>query len=275
MCKYCVEHGEGKKWYLNAKNYSNELLAKHEDIVKDGVEKIDSVAPLTLGRELNRYRKIPIVRRLIPRIAQRKLERWHFGQVLPIEDVEEIFGFIQSVVRFPCACRSILWGRRDQRYCYGIGLGIFPDQIMGQYPDITEDLHLEELQKDEALRALKGHGEQGNLHSVWTFGMPFTGVICNCTLQDCITMRASVAYGARMLMKGEYVAHIDIEKCNGCKECMKQCSFGAITYSSTLGRAKINPQVCWGCGICRIVCGEDAIVLKDRNAIPGLKDNWF
>jgi ferredoxin len=275
MCKYCIEHGEGKKWYLNAKNYSNEVLAKHRHVVEDVVEKVDGIAPLTLGQELNRYRKIPILRKLTPQISQRKLVKWHFGQVLPIEDLVEISSFIESVVRFSCACRSILWGKRDERYCYGIGLGIFPDEILGGYPDVTEDLGLEKLGKVEALKALRTYEEQGMVHSIWTFGMPFTGVICNCTAQDCITLRATVSYGARMLMKGEYVAQADIEKCTGCKECMKQCNFGAITYSPTLGRIRINPQQCWGCGICRYVCSPHAIILKDRNAIPGLKGNWF
>jgi hypothetical protein len=27
MCEFCVKHGEGKKWYLNVKNYSNDLLS--------------------------------------------------------------------------------------------------------------------------------------------------------------------------------------------------------------------------------------------------------
>ena len=26
MCQFCVQHGEGKKWYLAMKNYSHELL---------------------------------------------------------------------------------------------------------------------------------------------------------------------------------------------------------------------------------------------------------
>ena len=27
MCEFCVQHGEGEKWYLQAKNYSEDLLA--------------------------------------------------------------------------------------------------------------------------------------------------------------------------------------------------------------------------------------------------------
>ncbi len=26
MCEFCTQHGEGEKWYLNARNYSTELL---------------------------------------------------------------------------------------------------------------------------------------------------------------------------------------------------------------------------------------------------------
>ena len=27
MCEFCIKHGEGKKWYLQAKNYSDDLLS--------------------------------------------------------------------------------------------------------------------------------------------------------------------------------------------------------------------------------------------------------
>jgi hypothetical protein len=26
MCEFCTEHGEGKKWYLQMKNYAKELI---------------------------------------------------------------------------------------------------------------------------------------------------------------------------------------------------------------------------------------------------------
>jgi len=39
--------------------------------------------------------------------------------VLPIEDVEQIFGFVNSVVRIECVCRKPKY-RTEQRYCYGI-----------------------------------------------------------------------------------------------------------------------------------------------------------
>ncbi len=27
MCQFCIKHGEGKKWYLQAKNYAEDLLS--------------------------------------------------------------------------------------------------------------------------------------------------------------------------------------------------------------------------------------------------------
>ena len=27
MCDFCVQHGEGKKWYVQAKNYAEDLLS--------------------------------------------------------------------------------------------------------------------------------------------------------------------------------------------------------------------------------------------------------
>jgi hypothetical protein len=27
MCDFCIQHGEGKKWYLQAKNYGEDLLS--------------------------------------------------------------------------------------------------------------------------------------------------------------------------------------------------------------------------------------------------------
>ena len=29
MCKWCTKHGIGKKWYMNARNYSDQLADEH------------------------------------------------------------------------------------------------------------------------------------------------------------------------------------------------------------------------------------------------------
>jgi len=46
---------------------------------------------------------------------------------------------------------------------------------------------------------------------------------------------------------------------------MSQCQFGAQFYSSALGKVYIDPQRCFGCGVCRAECQNDAIVLVPRH----------
>ena len=47
MCEFCVEHGEGKKWYLLMKNYSDELVhAELSDSQKDEVRATTRAEPL-------------------------------------------------------------------------------------------------------------------------------------------------------------------------------------------------------------------------------------
>jgi ADP-ribose pyrophosphatase YjhB (NUDIX family) len=45
---------------------------------------------------------------------------------------------VDSIVRLPCVCRSATTGRREVRYCYG--LGIDPTGLLGQFPDYGESL---------------------------------------------------------------------------------------------------------------------------------------
>ncbi|MHC4332743.1 MAG: hypothetical protein ACYSUV_03210 [Planctomycetota bacterium] len=46
----------------------------------------------------------------------------HYGQVVPIEDIERIFGFVNSVIRVACICRHVTLGK-EKRYCYGVSIG--------------------------------------------------------------------------------------------------------------------------------------------------------
>ena len=37
MCEFCTKHGEGKKWYLQMKNYSRELLLEELSAAQQGI----------------------------------------------------------------------------------------------------------------------------------------------------------------------------------------------------------------------------------------------
>jgi len=260
MCQFCVKHGEGKKWYLAMQNYSNELwLEKNraKEFEKDYVSRFEETAKTYML--LDAVRNIPIVNSFIRRMATRLEKAYHWGQIVPIEDVEQILYLQDSIVRLPCACRRLTTGR-DANYCFGLGIDIA--DILGRYPDYSYSLEV--MEKEEAKKVLYTLDKQGMVHSVWTFKTPYIGAICNCD-QDCMPYRLQVKTNLLQLMfRSEYVATVNWDLCNGCKKCLMHCQFGAISYSVTLKRANIDMAKCYGCGVCRAVCNHDAITLKPR-----------
>lgn len=261
MCEFCAQHGEGKEWYLNMRNYGQELLSadgRREQIMAF-VQDFEARVARSLAM-LDAIQALPFVPDVIGRLATARQKKEHFGQVVPIEDVDEILGLVDSIVRLPCVCRSLTTGRREVRFCYG--LGIDPTGLIDPFPDYGENL--EWLTRDEARTAIHTLDEEGLVHSVWTFGTPFIGGLCNCD-QDCVAYRLQVGTGMmQIFFPAEYVAVVDWDRCIGCKECRAQCPFGAVRYTASQDKCVIDPALCYGCGVCRAVCSQDAIRLEPR-----------
>ena len=281
MCEFCHKHGEGKKWYLQAKNYSEDLLSdlRRRKFIADFFSHPEDTAKGVA--KLERLDQAPAFVRsvLTPYISNRQ-KKVHFGQVLPIEDVERIFGFVSSIVRLACYCRQITVGT-EQRYCYAVSMapqgGEFKQiirEIDAGYLTGPDTAGLETLSKDEALASLREHEKEGLCHTVWTFIAPFIGGICNCDRTDCFAMRSTVTYRMPVIFRAEYVAEVNLELCDGCRQCMHVCQFGAISYSAARKKSLIDPRRCYGCGICRASCTKDAITLHDRVSIPVAANIW-
>jgi len=260
MCQFCIQHGEGKKWYLTMRNYSRELWAQEEraEFMTDygaRFEERSSKRVALLDTLINK----PVVGRFVRRMAIRKQKAEHWGQVVPIEDVEQIMDLQDSIVRLPCVCRILTTGHREARYCFGIGVDMAG--TLAKYPDASS---FEVLEREEAKNILRSFDKQGLVHSVWTFKTPYIGAMCNCD-QDCMAYRLQVNTNLMQLMfRAEYVGLVDWDLCNGCKKCLLHCQFGAIRYSNTMKRVTIEMTQCYGCGVCRAVCDKSAITLKPR-----------
>jgi len=281
MCEFCHKHGEGKKWYLRAENYSADLLSdlKRRKFIAD----FFSLAEESPGL-LTKLGKLRVMPRFVKSASVTyKVGRWkkvHYGQVLPIEDVERIFGLVSNVVRLPCYCRHINLGT-EQRFCYGVSLAPQEGEMFKIIKEIDMDYltgpdtsGLEELTKEEALENFRQYEKEGLCHTVWTFVTPFIGGICNCDRSDCGAMQATLIRGVPHMFRAEYVAEVNPELCNGCRQCMRVCQFGAIGYSAANKKIFIDPLRCYGCGICRASCTKDAIQLHDRASVPVAANLW-
>lgn len=289
MCEFCTEHGEGKKWYLQMKNYADELLqqelsANQKDVVNvstrlkwnnrfweyfvmpaiDGISRMpDAEADAPTDAEPPPTQ--PSEEELL---ARRKVE--HFGQVLPIEDVERVIDMVDSITRMPCGCRFFTTGKTDKRYCFGFGVDKWG--ILGKFPDSASSLEV--LEKEDAKSIFREYDREGLMHSIWTGVTPCVIGLCNCD-HDCGAYRGYIEMrGSPTFFRAEYVCRTDWDECTGCKSCISQCQFGAMFYSSALAKVHIDPTRCFGCGVCRAVCPTDAIALIPREEVAEAKDVW-
>ena len=276
MCEFCHEHGEGKKWYLQMKNYSEELLRAELSLA----EKKATNAKTRL-EWANRFWQ----RFIMPAITgvpkpkneltfastnQEDTKIEHFGQVLPIEDVDRVIEQVQSITRLPCGCRFLTTGKTDLRYCFGLGIDKWG--VLGKYPEATSSLEV--LDQEVAKKILHQYDEEGLVHTIWTGVTPFVVGVCNCD-RDCGAYRGYIEQeGEPNFFRAEYVGQIDWELCNGCKSCVSQCQFGAMLYSSALAKVFIKPTRCFGCGVCRTACPNNAIKLLGRQEVPEAANRW-
>lgn len=282
MCEFCHKHGEGEKWYLQAQLYSEDLLS---DLNRRNFIRDFFLHPEHLTEKegkLEGLKRLPsFVKAVITPFLVGRQKKVHYGQVVPIEDLERIFDFVNSVIRLPCICRQVTVGT-EQRYCYGISM--VPTE-QSQFAQILREIDasyltgpdtkgLEVLSKEEAVTSIRELEKKGICHTVWTFTTPFIGGVCNCDRSDCMAMRATVTMSFPVMFRAEYVAEINSELCNGCRQCMRVCQFGAMGYGIAHEKVIIDPRRCYGCGICRASCTKSAIVLKDRSSVPLAARLW-
>jgi NAD-dependent dihydropyrimidine dehydrogenase PreA subunit len=280
MCRFCVQHGDGETWYLQAQNYAADLESdlRRRGYIVDFVQGFERMR----SRALLGARAIDIAPRplssAVKRSIQERQQEHHFGQPVPIEECERIFGFATSIVRLPCVCRTHA-RTPDRGYCIAVTARPMDDvlaEAFSGYADCPDTAGLERMTGDQAMELLRDCEREGLMHSVWTFITPFIGAICNCDLKSgCMAMGLTVGHDIKVMWKGEYVAELDATACTGCGACVERCPFGAIDAPPERHRpATLRQKDCYGCGVCRSACRPDAIGLLGRAAVPVVSHDW-
>ncbi len=263
MCEFCAQHGEGKVWYLEAANHSRELMERL------GTERLLRRQAGTFERSTLRlyslydrlepvWKALPPLRRLAHAWASRRQKRRHFGQVVPAEHLPRILELAGSIVRLPCTCRRFMKGRREARYCFGLGFD--PWRVYDGLPGYEGDFEILPAAEASALME-RFQREEGLVHTVWTMPTPFVASVCNCSPDSCGALFTRHRLGIEVLFPGERTAVVDPARCRGCRACLAACPFKALLFDHASGRVAVRPELCQGCGVCRRACPDDAIVL--------------
>jgi ferredoxin len=101
-----------------------------------------------------------------------------------------------------------------------------------------------------------------------------TGVnfICNCCGCCCEAMIASRKFGIlNPIHSTNFLPEIDLSHCTGCGKCVSACPVEAMTlisandpHAPNRKAAKLNEDICLGCGVCQRVCNQAGISLRSR-----------
>lgn len=293
MCRHCQLYGSGTKWYLNPENYSDEVIhgeltkVKMEDIMvgqllglKGTIQEIMCTAQrfkydIGFGENVDTiFRDLDddLARNLREELPD-VIDKAVGGQVVPLEDAEKIIDLNEGdIFVLPCICRKY-YGGKEKMCCMFLRPAAKPMQ-----ENLSWDIPNKMVPKDEAKQMLRDLDDEGQVHAIFWCPAPVPTMLCNCEYPYCIAMKGRFHYNViDVFRKGEYAAFINPNACNGCDgtpNCQSKCTFGAIKYSPTNGKSIVNQMQCWGCGLCRKACPNDAIKLIPREEIPQLKNIW-
>lgn len=283
MCDGCDRFGQdGDYWYFNPENYARRIYKWRKMATeqtgageKAGAELGDASMIGAMGAISAANVDLRI---LEPEKYAEKLEASSkanrgLAQVITLEEAQKIMDLCWPITSMTCACRRQTKGVKDENNfsCMGMGPGMYKWE---RWPQIYHG-GVQFLSPEEAKDYLAKVNKLGLVHIAETHGAPYTGGICNCEMPLCSQIRSRLDLGSDFSMKkGHYVAEIDWDACNGCKQCMTRCHFDALRHHTGTNKVMIDAFNCFGCGNCRLPCPVDAVKMVPRSERPAVANMW-
>lgn len=194
------------------------------------------------------------------------------NEPLTLPDLEHIIPYPRArdlILRNPdhiavleCPCRSA-----RENPCLPLDVCL----IIGEpFASFVVEHHPEKARRitpQEAVEILQAEDERGHVHHAFFKDAMLNRfyAICNCCACCCGAMQAQ-RNGSPMLISSGYVAKIDQQICQGCGTCEDVCKFEALSFLDNMTR--IDESLCMGCGICVEKCPNQALSLS-RDASKG------
>ncbi len=277
MCRICEMYGGKGIWYQNPQNFAHQMYKLREPGGKpqEKSESGGSIGGSALKEAIEAKCDGNIERfnQIIAEINER--DKVHATcHVLPLKDALAVLDISSPIAKMSCICRKRQrgWEEDGSNYsCLGLGTGMlkwerWPERYRGGVDFISVE---------EAKEWLTEWDRRGMVHIIMSEGQGFIGGICNCDYPDCLQIRHRLDYGINFTMtKAHYVAKVNYDVCNGCGVCVQRCQFGALKFEVTTEKASIDQMKCFGCGVCQTGCPRGAIELLDRMSLPGLREVW-
>src|SRR5690606_27631995 len=97
-----------------------------------------------------------------------------------------------------------------------------------------------QITREEAFEIIRRAEENGLMHQIPNLdGSGKTHAICNCCGCSCYALRIASMFKNSDMVRSNYVAHVDSEKCVACGQCVENCPTNAVKLGQKLGT--INP----------------------------------
>lgn len=289
MCKWCMKHGIGHKWYMNAKNYSNQLadeLNLQEYLTEQWmnfeavyIRKIAGLSSKGLGYKL----QMPVIGKILRWAVERMIHGTvkhpnpiradgHIGQVIPMEDAQIILSKLaaEPIVETYCMCRKM---QRGINYQSCINFGVL-SEVLEKLPRFIPKERAHRISREEAMERMEQHNKNGLVATVWYQPFPYISAICNCESPECGALRLRNDFDLMIMSKAEYIIDLNQDNCQGCKECVSMCQWSAIRYIPSIKRVIVDYNKCFGCGVCRHACEHDALKLIPRKEFYGFNGHF-
>ena len=150
----------------------------------------------------------------------------------PYDEVERIIDNAWAISVGPCSCRRT-------RRIMGEGCGHLEEDMCMYINDNAKFFSKQGshrlVSKEEAKEILKRAEDNGLVHEInEAEGYDGPTAICNCCGCSCLALRLGEYFNDPDMLRTNYVARVDRDKCVACGQCVENCQMGALKLGAKL-----------------------------------------
>jgi len=160
----------------------------------------------------------------------------------------------------PCRSRTDMLGLRECKDKYPIVETCFQVGQFGAF--FKRRGEGRELTREEAHELIDKYSKLGLVFTTENSVAPMHQVICSCCGCCCSILKGMTRFDPKHLTnttKSNYIAKVDQDLCEGCGLCARRCFYEVITVEDK--KASVDPEKCYGCGVCASTCPTEAMKL--------------